>query len=297
MQILILFFLLQTILIPKVMAASVYTGETYWAAGAAPTTLCDNQSVCGTQPEQFCYNNQTPGAGSSCGFGCSAGDAWKKYSISSFCVVNPLVNLEPDQACTWARSVVALACSTADKYNFNNPPVLNAGRCTCQAGGPYKTCCSGRFTVNAILYSNTNPPNPAGPDGACGNNTPVLCGDAGQPACGQAACAVSTPTPTPTPPAGCTSAPTNSPPKNTPQFVFGSCPNGQFCSTPCSDTCTVGGQTCPATSCASWWQCQGGTQWYNDGTYYPICPANCGVCIPGQTRTTCDPTTKTCILP
>lgn len=102
----------------------------------------------------------------------------------------------------------------------------------------------------------------------------------------------------------CETAPTYSPPKNTPTFVPGSCnPTATSCTAPCSDTCNIAGQTCAATSCVSVWGCQNGTTWYNDGRYYSTCPASCGatpapspiICVPGQKgAVTCD-TANACV--
>src|SRR5581483_8009630 len=119
-------------------------------------------------PFSECWNDQTPGQ-SSCGNGCvdpstglAGGQSWAYYTFNN----NNCRAVDASNGqCTAAFVFGTLACSTADKFNSSNPPVLNAGLCSCAVGGPYKTCCSNGSTVNAteIIY---NPPNPAGPDGA-----------------------------------------------------------------------------------------------------------------------------------
>lgn len=212
----IFLLILSSFFTPKARAvlSSYFGGTSYYAAGSAPTTSCSNPVVCSTQPQPSCWNNEAVNT-TNCGYACSAGSLWSKYALTPYCVSDPNDPPPPgyDEVCVWAYVQNSTSCSTADKYNSSNTPVLNAGFCDCTVGGGYKTCCSNGSAVpaNPIYY---NPPQPNGlVDADCsgaylcgqtvGSNTVVCCGGAGQPACGAPACAgpaTPGPTATPTPP-------------------------------------------------------------------------------------------------
>ncbi len=180
-----------------------------------PSNLCSNSSPVGTTT----CSDETA---------CIGGNTWSKYGLAGCFVDNFDVTNN-----YWRYEYSTIVCSTGDKYNLGNPPVMDAGRCygsgvpgQCAVGGAYKTCCSGTTPVAASHFNN----DPFAPDEAdcngaylCGQSnggqTVVCCGLAGQPACGQAACnTLGTPeptaTPAPTPPSGATATPV--PPTSTP---------------------------------------------------------------------------------
>ncbi len=275
--------------IPKQAFASlVVTAATQQQLSSDQSTysICTTDSC--TLPFNVCWNSQTVGQ-SSCGQGCTYngqvwGNTWTRYTYDpgtygTQCFQTSFLGCQMDFV------EVGNACSTADKYNGSpafsggDTTELRAGFCDCSVGGIYKTCCNAGSPAQTYVAGG----NPIQPDGGC-SYTSAFCGGAGQPACGQAACATATPTPTPTP-AGC---PGYSPAKNSPATAPGPCTTGTTCQAPCTDTCVDNqGQTCSSTSCVSVWACQG-SQWYNDGTYYSTCPNNCsGNCTPNTTSTTC----------
>lgn len=275
-------------------------------AGTSQSQLVSDQSTyptCTTDsytlPFNTCWNNATPGQ-SDCGQGCTYqgqiwGNSWTRYTYDPATYGTQYFQTS-FAGCQLDFVEVGNACSTADKYNGSpaypggDTTELRAGFCDCSTGGIYKTCCSNGSPSQSVIIDG----NPNQPDAGCGGATAVQCGGAGQLPCGPAACATATPTPTPTPTStGCTGAPTYSPPQNQPTTVpaSGFCdPTATSCQAPCSTTCTDhSGRTCPATSCVSVWGCQGGTQWYNSGTYYSSCPTSCNAaqCVGNSTQTLC----------
>lgn len=199
-----------------------------------PTT-CDtpNPGTCSISEPGSCNACTGAGTNNDC---CDRGTAWTKYTA-----VCKLANPEFGE-CNWVWDPSGDVCSTGDKYNPSNGPVMNAGYCDCTVGGGYKTCCSGGNPVPANYYTldNYNPPYEAD----CGGNTTVICGVgscAGLPSpcttqpCGQTACdslippptppgSTPTPTPAPTPPPGTCTPYSQGAICNT-----GSCSDGSVC--------------------------------------------------------------------
>ncbi len=237
-----------------------------------------------------CWNSWAVGQ-TDCGTSCppgNGGQAWTKYSYSG-CYLDPNSSITDPSCINWF-SFSQDTCSTGDKYNSGNPPVLNAGFCDCSPGGSYKTCCSAGSTVNANHYQ-VDPYNPDEAD--CGGATTVRCGGGGQPACGQAACTIAPPPPTPPP----TPIPTVGPCPTTAGWEGGPCTQGttnvaEACST--SSNCN----TCSVKSCVLY---TGVTYcWYNSSACYNdpnFCSGigNCAgkICTPGTQQTLCG-TTNSC---
>lgn len=192
------------------------------------------QWICGTWRSP-CWNSQQTGV-TNCGDACSGGEAWSKYEYSG-CYLYLLyadyyvpVYTEPSQS---------YVCSTGDKYNSSNTPVMNSGNCNCSVGGAYKTCCLGTTPVSARNICSIGSPlcdyyDP--PEADCGGNTEVRCGGPGEPACGQAACNTLYTPPPQTCDQSCTS------------WTNSNCGNG-------SNGCSVGQRkqtrNCPAGSCST----------------------------------------------
>lgn len=313
------------------------------------TVQCTGCSLAFTQ----CWNDATPGS-TQCGTkqgclnpdtGVPGGQPWSSYTFSN----NNCRLTGTNNACTAFFVFDTVTYSTADKYDSNNPPVMDYGTCTGNVGAPYKTCCSGITPVGANHY----PLDPYPPDEAdCGGNTTVTCQQpscisntfckdpgiqcgqaacsqlgppppitttytcnlngqcvqitngqvingqyANDPTCGGTNCNSSCPNfapPAPTQPVSCPAG-TTCKATGTPQTVQTAC-TGSTCSTSCSLTCIDSqGHTCPATSCSTVWACQG-SQWFNDGSYYYTCPANCPNCTVGQTQYQCG-SQNTCRTP
>lgn len=144
--------------------------------------LPDCPDTCsGGPPSDYCSisapgdcNACNPGSDSSC---CSGGSAWTKYVAS--CKSDGF-------QCDWYWVYDTAVCSTADKYNSSNPPVLNAGDCNCNPGGGYKTCCNGT-TLTDASPTYVDPYDP--PEGYCGNgSTAKFCGFDNYLSCGQDTC-------------------------------------------------------------------------------------------------------------
>lgn len=305
-------FLLSTI---NIFAASITNPSYYNSTASIPANESDPCPVpcamtdSGQPLTQQCWNGATPGVKTSCGDACltGGGDAqmsWTWYIFNQAqCRYDSVLSQQfAETVCVPIYTVSGATCSTADKYNSNpdfpggDLTEARYGSCDCSAGSIYKTCCSNGTPFNTYNYTvATGQGNPLHPDAGCAGTSFPQCGAAGQPPCGPAACAIATPTPTPV--TGCTGAPTTSPPQDQPMTVqaTGFCdPTATGCTAPCSSpafpTCTDhSGRTCPATSCVSVWGCQGGTQWYNSGTYYPTCPNSCNasICREGDTQTLC----------
>src|SRR3989344_1006773 len=152
-------------------------------------------------PFTVCWNSEAARV-TNCGTACTGGSAWTKYQYSA-CFRPPGSSSD---FIAWVPRLTNV-CSTGDKYNSSNTPVMNYGSCSCSAGTGYKTCCSGSTPVGARHYAvDPYAPDEADCNGAylCGQSsggtTVVCCGGAGQPACGQAACnSIAPPTPTPPP--------------------------------------------------------------------------------------------------
>lgn len=229
--------------------------------------------TCGTNPGQCNTFTTTDSPSCQCQQTCS--------DAEGVCTSN-------DQCASGTSEIFGAVCSTANEICCTQPtptPTPTPGTCTNQCT-PGSAWCVSSTTYNTCDQQ---------PNGCFAGGSVRSC-PSGQ-TCNNGSC---TPTPTPAP-AGCEGAPKTSPPKNTPTSVPGLCNlNASSCTAPCSDTCTIQGRTCAATSCVSVWGCQGGTQWYNSGVYYPTCPTSCGgatpVCIPGQPgAVTCD-SANACVL-
>ncbi|QQG40700.1 MAG: hypothetical protein HYV37_04060 [Candidatus Levyibacteriota bacterium] len=173
--------------------ASLYTANKVYASvtlnfnSAAPAGNKVSDAFCGLVIQQ-CWNSQNIGV-TDCGTACpsdSDTSAWSKYEYSG-CYEDPL---DPGVGYFAWLPKSSIACSTGDKYNSSNPPVMDAGKCSatagsCDVGGAYKTCCNGTTPVSARSF----PVDPFEPlEADCGSNTEVRCGAAGEPACGQPAC-------------------------------------------------------------------------------------------------------------
>lgn len=136
-----------------------------------------NPGYCSTADTGATCN--TTCASNSCDCAKSGAQSWTQYKAQ--CKVIDPVN----DACDYAWVTDIAVCSTGDKYNSGNPPVMNAGLCSCAVGNPYKTCCSGTTPVAASHF----PIDPYNPDEAgCGGNSTAYCGYGGYPACGAPAC-------------------------------------------------------------------------------------------------------------
>lgn len=161
-------------------------------------------------PWTQCWNDQTPGQ-TACGTkqgcvhpdtGLPDGKSWSSYSFNEDnCRLSDALN----NTCTAGYVFNSVTYSTGDKFNSDNPPVLNFGTCQGNVGNPYKTCCSGTTPVSANAFA-VDPYDPL--EGGCGNNTAVTCEHptciSGTTCidpnvqCGQAACAqLGGPTPPP----------------------------------------------------------------------------------------------------
>lgn len=159
-----------------------------FSEGSPPAYLqkVADQSACGNLSES-CWNSWASGA-TDCGNACTGGNAWSKYSYNG-CYVDP--EYPEDYVPIYERATNTY--SIADKYNSGTPPVMDAGKCDTNVGGPYKTCCSG----TTLVAANHGPIDPYPPDEAwCGTATSVRCGDTGF-SCGQPACDTLAPVATP----------------------------------------------------------------------------------------------------
>lgn len=272
---------------PETLAATVSNGYYSNRAEADSSNsvggvIIDCTDACNANPS--CWNSESVNV-TNCGTSCDGGSAWSKYDYYRCYQTD-----SSGESCKAAFVYDTNTCSTGDKYNSSNPPVLNAGFCNCSVGGGYKTCCSAGNTVSARSF-NVDPYAP--PEGDCGGAATVYCGGAGQPACGQAACATPppaatpTPTPTPTPNPLC-------PGTGIPQSGWGgTCgPSGAQAKLACG-ACG----SCSVASCMTY--SNGALCWFNGGQCYND-PAACntvnpctGVCTPGRTQTICYPNDST----
>lgn len=277
-----LFFLFD---VPNVSAAAVLSPQ-YGSSPPANYARVPDQSLCGTWGT--CWNSASVGS-TDCGTACSGGNAWTKYDYSGcyYDLIDFLMlNVLPFYV------ISSNTYSTGDKYNSSNTPVMNAGNCNLNVGGPYKTCCLGTTPVSARNLCSAGSPlcDPYDPPEAdCGGYTTVRCGGGGEPACGQAAC--NTLAPPPTCNESCTS------------WTNSECGNG-------SNGCSVG-QMKQTRSCSSGASCDT-FKCVTDGACAPpppppSCPAtgdNCvfsqdGACYSGKANNlnTCTWVNGTCLNP
>ena len=166
-------------------ARNSYAAPNYYDETGATTCSCP-----GSPLYLACYNDGIPGAGSNCGTGCNGGISWQHYSFTGRCIKWPW------NECGYLFLPQAAICSTGDKYNTSNPPVLKYGTCSCTTGTDYKTCCNNGSPVNASIVGPPINDNKGDEEAGCGSYTTQFCGFAGYPACGAPACG---PPPTPTP--------------------------------------------------------------------------------------------------
>ncbi|HCE30858.1 TPA: hypothetical protein DEQ89_02475 [Candidatus Daviesbacteria bacterium] len=144
-------------------------------------TTCTDSQGCSDQLF-YCWNDASAGS-SDCGTGCNGGNSWRKYQRQG-CWQTSYDWQTGEEACTTTYTVNENNCSTGDKYNSDNKPVMKAGQCGCTVGGDYKTCCDGTTLRNARATDDDN----LSPSEAACDYTAVRCGGAGEPACGQSAC-------------------------------------------------------------------------------------------------------------
>lgn len=268
---------------------------------------------------------------------CSAADRCEDFTPNINNVTNQPPGPNGGGGTGFSANGVILAglCAPDSSLQYDSSGNLINPNAACISGGQYKQCCTppNGTTPTSSCQSGGCPNGDVPPPG---RTTCTLGCTAGQACTGTGGCAGTTSCPNgqngssvctcPTPKYKCSgtaclrndalgdfttsncdnrcgtceTAPTYSPPKNTPKFEPGPCnPNATSCTAPCTDTCTdPTGKTCSATSCVSVWKCQNGTQWYNPGTYFSSCPGSCSaptgtkqICVPGSSQITCDQTT------
>lgn len=220
-----------------------------------------------------------------------------------------------DTRCNTYQTKASYSCYSGDICRTGFPQgdsFLESGICNasgqtvnCSAGGTYKQCCTGTYATGSLrpeICTGQTVQDGQGVIGYCDVGSSSACGTSGgggyivcsgDPAYGTCK-AGSQPPP---PPSDICSRPTSLPPPNTVSCAGKQpCPAGDSFGLSCTKTCTDSlGQTCgvPGTS---FWACQGGTQWFNDGTCWPNnpCPTFCTpiVCTPNTQTTTCGGTCK-----
>ena len=165
-------------------ASAYYYVNNFSSVSSLPD--CTPPGGCFTAYSQ-CWNSAAVGS-TDCGAACDGGDAWKHYQSSLSCkLIDVFLNI-----CLPVFTLNSNTCSIGDKYDSSNPPVMDAGYCSCNAGGPYKTCCNGSTPVNANHY----PLDPYPPDEAdCGGYSTLYCGFGGYPSCGAQTCQAAFPPP------------------------------------------------------------------------------------------------------
>lgn len=235
---------------------------------------------------------------------CDQPNGWGYVDSSSWCPSGPY--------CMYGGNTDDNLCRGA----FNQPQLVNTAPSSCGYGGTcnYSYCSianNGQFNYGQC--NNTTDTTGARCGSTCIAPTKYDCVNnacaivSGGPFT-EATCGGTCATPAPT--FGCSTAPTYAPPppnpgpngpNKFPQTVApttGSCVNGTTCSVTCSWTCTDNqNRTCAANPCSTVWACQGGgTQWYNDGTYYATCPNQCRFCNPGDKIINCS-IANACPLP
>lgn len=282
-------------------------------ATAAPTTVnCDDIQFIGCETTPFAHGSQCCGAGGCPELGSRNPGPWAGYSWEEY---KCTFAFEPE--CVTFTITKSYQCYSGDVCAAGSPQgdsFVEAGTCNdssypvvCGTGGSYKQGCTGTYATGSPRPEKCGDLIPnrggdqygfydVGSSSACGtsaNGGYIVC--SGDPAYGTCKAGAQPPPP----PSDICARPTFLPPPNTVSCAGKQpCPSGDSFGLSCTKTCTDSlGVTCSVPG-TSFWACQGGTQWYNDGTCWPNnpCPTFCvtPVCTPGTSQTSCQP--NACVL-